>query len=222
VPRSTAISAHYPSNKTPILFGVTIPGRGMIMATGVVVAPEHAELQKKAIVAQLKSEIFGLWFHRIENRYFIGKKLCQLQQLHGKPGSGTFLEDVDELDIPPSTAYRYIAFYQRIRAGFDPTPIRLSRNEKDKLFATVEGPNEDDSTLEMDADQERAKVAEAIKAAKEHVEKANARSKNKAGGYRVKLILTKMERMKFKAAYRDLGEEKASKVMYRAVLNAAK
>lgn len=209
-------------NKTPIPSG----GDNAVMATGVVLAPEHAELQKKAIVAKLKSEIFGLWFHHIENRYWIGKKLCQLQQLHGKPGSGTFLEDVDELNVPRSTAYRYIAFYQRIRAGFDPTPMRLSRSEKDKLLATIEatvaGPNEDDSTLEMNADQERAKVAEAIKAAKVHVEKAKAGSKNKAGGYRVKLILTKMERMKFKAAYKDLGEEKASEVMYRAVLNAAK
>src|ERR1019366_1378696 len=162
------IVARDPSNKTSILFGATIPGRGMIMSTGVVLAPEHAELQKKAIVANLKSEIFCLWFHHLENRYWIGKKLCQLQQLHGKPGSGTFLEDVDELDIPRSTAYRYITFYPRIRAGFDPTPLRLSRSEKDKLLATVEGPNEDDSTLEMNADQERAKVAEATRAAKRH------------------------------------------------------
>jgi hypothetical protein len=145
------IVARDPSNKTSILFGATIPGRGMIMSTGVVLAPEHAELQKKAIVANLKSEIFCLWFHHLENRYWIGKKLCQLQQLHGKPGSGTFLEDVDELDIPRSTAYRYIAFYQSIRAGFDPTPLRLSRSEKDKLLATieatVEGPNDEDDSV---------------------------------------------------------------------------
>ena len=205
-------------------FQIAVKSRqGLDSATiggGVVLTPEHAELQKKVIVATLKSEIFGLCFHRIENKYWIGKKIYQLQQLHGKPGSGTFLEDLTELDIPVTSAYRYIAFYQRVWAGFDPTPLRLSRSENDKLLATVEGPNDDDSTLEMTADQERAKVAEAIVAAKEHVEKAKDRSKNKAGGYRVKLILTKMERMKFKAKHKDLGEKRASKIMYRAVLNA--
>jgi hypothetical protein len=187
---------------------------------GEVLAPAHAELQKQVIVATLKSEIFGLWFHRLENKYWIGKKLWQLQKCHAKPGSGTFLEDLTELDIPRPTGYRYITFFQRIRAGFDPTPIRLSRNEKDKLFATTEGPKEDDSTLELTADQERAKVAEAISAAKEHVEKAKARSKNMAGGYNVKCKFTEMERTKFKAKYKALGEKKASKIMYQAVMNA--
>lgn len=68
----------------------------------------------------------------------LGKKLAQLQTEHGKPGHGTFLSDLDELDIPHWTAYRLIAYYQSIRSawieeGLDfAGPVRLLQSAKDK------------------------------------------------------------------------------------------
>jgi len=53
---------------------------------------------------------------------------------------------------------------------------------------------------------------------------ANAKiaSKGRPAAYRMRLVLTETQRDKFKKAFKQLGEKKASKIVYKAVLDAAK
>jgi len=191
-------------------------------SAAVVLAPKKQVKQvlpQNVLRAKVKDEIFAMWFHRLENKYYIGKRLWQLQQLDSKAGSGTFLDDLEELSVPTTTAYRYIAFYKRVCEGFDPTPARMTKAQSAKLLATTEGfPPE--KSLELTADEDRAKLAEAIEAALLDVEKAKAEHKERAGGYQIKVIFTETVRTKFKAKYKALGIEKASKIIYEAVINA--
>jgi hypothetical protein len=175
---------------------------------------------KQVIRTKLKAAIFGLRYGRLENKYLIGEKLWQLQQLHGKPGHGTFLEDLFELGIATTTAYRWIEFYQRVAAGYDPTPVRMTKAQQNKLFANLEGDPPEKVTPEMIADPNRKKLAKAIAAAKEHVEKAKERHKTKPGAYNVKVVFTKMERTAFHPKYLELGIKEVSKLVYKAVMDA--
>jgi hypothetical protein len=183
--------------------------------------------QNRVLIEKLKTEIFALINNQVENRYWIGKKLAQLQQERAKPGHGTFLADVEELGIPRATAYRYMVFYRRVAAGFDPTPVRLSQADKDQqrnawgaAWDEVEGPT-DEYDAERAADAEHKRLQEYIQAEAATVEKARVANKGRPAGYRVRLILTDKQRDKFKKAFKQLGEKKASQAIYKAVLNAA-
>ena len=80
-------------------------------AVGAVAAP--AEHQNGKVIAQLKESIWKLWNNNLENRYWLGKNLEHLRLERAKPGHGTFLEDLEELDISRATAYRLIHFYHK-------------------------------------------------------------------------------------------------------------
>jgi hypothetical protein len=196
------------------------------MATGVVVAPKIVPKQvlpKEVIAAKLKAEIFGLRFARIENKYHIGRRLWQLQRLHGKAGHGTFLDDLDELDIPHTTGYRWIDFYKRVQLGFDPTPARMTKTQRQKLQelldTSTEGPAPEKSE-EQTADENRAQLAEAIATAQKQIEQAKKKHKGKSGGFSVKFIFTETERTTVKRIYKAVGIEKASEIYYEAMKHA--
>lgn len=183
--------------------------------------------QNRVLIEKLKTEIFALINNQVENRYWIGKKLAQLQEERAKPGHGTFLADIEELDISRATAYRYVALYRRVAAGFDPNPVRLSQGDKDQqrkawgaAWDELDGRTNDDEA-ERTADAELKRLQEYIKAEAAAVEKARLANKGRPAGYRIRLILTDKQRDKLKKAFRQLGDKKATRIIYKAVLNAA-
>ena len=195
-------------------------------AVGAVAAP--AEHQNGKVIAQLKESIWKLWNNNLENRYWLGKDLEHLRIERAKPGHGTFLEDLEELDISRATAYRLIHFYHKVCEGFKAKPVRLSQRDKDgkrknwdAAWNGILGPT-DDEKAERAAYEEHRRLQEFIKAETEMAEKAKIASKGRPAAYRMRLVLTDTQRDKFKKAFKRLGDRKASKIVYRAVLDAAK
>jgi hypothetical protein len=194
-------------------------------AVGAVAAACRA--QNEIVIAQLKDAIWKLWEKRVENRYWLGKKLEELRNERAEPGHGTFLEDLTELDISRPTAYRLIHFYYKVCEGFASKPVRLSQRDKDgrrmdweAKWGGLLAPTDDDEA-ERAADEENKRLQEYIKAEAATVEKARVTNKGRPAGYRVRLIVTENLRDKFKSAFQKLGEKKASQIIYKAVLNAA-
>jgi hypothetical protein len=196
------------------------------MATGVVVAPKIVAKQvlpREVIIAKLKAEIFSLRYSRLENKYYIGRRLWQLQQLHAVAGHGTFLEDLEELDIPRTSAYRWIEFFQRVQQGYDPTPVRMTKPQRQKLQKLLDAHTESpapEQSEEQTADEKRAKLAEAIAAAAEQVDKAKKKHKGKSGKYNVPVNFTDSVRTKFKTKYKVLGIDRVSAIIFKGVMDA--
>lgn len=194
-------------------------------AVGAVAAADT--LQNEKVIAQLKEEVWKLWNNNLENRYWLGKNLEHLRIERAKPGHGTFLEDLEELDISRATAYRLIHFYHKVCEGFKAKPVRLSQRDKDgkrkdwdAAWNGILGPT-DDEKAERAADEEHRRLQAYIETEREMVEKAKIASKGRPAAYRMRLILSDKQRDEFKKAFRKLGEKKASKVVYKAVLDAA-
>jgi hypothetical protein len=196
-------------------------------AIGAVAVAEKQQNEK--VIAQLKEEIWKLWKNdNLENRYWLGKKLEVLRSERAKPGHGTFLDDLAELDISRPTAYRLIHFYHKVCEGFDAKPVRLSQRDKDRqrkvwgsAFDELPGPPDDDDAQRA-ADEEQKRLQEYIKAEAAIVEKTKAANKGRPASYRVRLIFTDTQRDKFKKAFKRLTERTASRIIYKAVLDAAR
>src|SRR5437899_12366339 len=83
--------------------------------------PQSVEPQDESVIRRLKDEIWDLWAVKtLENWFWIGQKLMQLQAERAKPGSGKYMADLAELGIPYWTAQRRINFYGSIMDGHDP------------------------------------------------------------------------------------------------------
>ncbi len=178
---------------------------------------------------KLKDEIWQLWSRNREDAYHIGEKLALLQELHGKPGTGTFLQDVDELNIPHTTAYRKIGVYKRIetrwKAGYDTSyfPVRLRpyRNGKDDNSFPVEDLDETDlAARQTAADRKQAEIDEIIKAEAEKVAQAKAAQRLQVPRLSISLRLPITKRDKFKKKWAKMDEKMRSEIVYEAVMVA--
>jgi hypothetical protein len=203
------------------------PKRDEILSPGVMLAPESTPekhfLPKEVNIATLKTEISRLLYRRLENRYHIGRRLWQLQRIHAVAGHGTFLADLDELDLRHTTAYDYIHFYKRVELGYDPTHSPMTKAQRQKLQklldTTTEGPAPEQSE-EHAADEKRAELAKAIATAKQQVEQAKKQRKGESGSFNVKFIFTDSERTRVKAIYKAVGIKKASQIYFEAMTHA--
>jgi hypothetical protein len=181
--------------------------------------------------ARLKDEIFSLWRNNKADKYNIGKHLFTLQELHAKPGYGTFTEDLVELQIPKNTAYQRIKFYKRIEAmwaeGHDPAlypergPYRFgtddSRFPVDSEYDLGEPGGVD---LEAAADRKRAEIDEIIKAEAEKIAKLKKEQKGRVPRLSISLILPKGRRDRFKKKWTKTDDQKRSDLVYEAIINA--
>lgn len=182
--------------------------------------------QDEDLIARLKDEIFQLWTNDRESRYMLGRKLHRLQRERAKPGHGTFLSDLEELDIPYWTAYRRIAFYEQMQSGLDLLPVRLLQSAKDKM-AKAWGDIEDVDLMEWalknaEKDEDAKRVAELTKGEQEKVEKVLRDKGKSVSVFRVLLEFGATRRKQFKDAYTQLGDRKAAQVIFKAVTNEAR
>ena len=185
--------------------------------------------EREAIREKLKTEIFTLWSRNKDDKYHIGEKLFLLQQLHAKPGSGTFLKDVDELDIPRNTAYKRIDYYKHIEAlweaGYDPGhyPVRsrLYRNGKDNNSWQMEDLDETElAARQAAADLKQSEIDAIIQAEAEKVERARTEQRNRVPRLNISLLLPVTKREKFKEKWRGMDEKVRSEIVYKAVMDA--
>jgi hypothetical protein len=182
--------------------------------------------EREGLREKLKNEIFSLWRNNKADKYNLGKRLFTLQQLHAKPGTGTFQKDVEELDIPHNTAYQRIKFYKRIEAkwaeGHDPDlyPVRL----RPYLFGMddVRFPVDteyDAEDLVAAADRKQDEIDAIIKAEAEKIEKLRVEQKDKVPRMNISLILSKEQRERFKSNWNSLDEQTRSERVYEAIVN---
>jgi len=182
--------------------------------------------QDDNLIARLKNEIFKLWTKDRESRYTLGRKLHHLQRERAKPGHGTFLADLEELDIPYWTAYRRIAFYEQMQSGLDLLPVRLLQSAKDKI-AKAWGEIEDVDVMEWalknaEKDEEAKRIADLTKGEREKLDVALRDKEKSIPVFRVFLELSARRRKQFKDAYTQLGDKKAAQVIFKAVTNEAR
>lgn len=189
--------------------------------------PEHKPLSKTAI-AKLKDQIFQLWTRNHWNRYLLGKKLAELQTERGKPGHGTFLSDLHELDIPHWTAYRVIAHYRRIRNAWIQEGLDLLQGPvRRRLQSAKDGWQIEDvdalerAMEEAAADGKATELQQEIAAELAKVVKIKANKKNRTPDYRIFIRLSEGKRERFKKAWLGLDEKVRSRVVYQAVMSAA-
>jgi len=196
---------------------------GPVSSGEVAIEKEREELRKR-----LKDEIWDLWRNHKVDKYNIGKNLYILQQLHAKPHTGTFLDDVDELGIPHNTAYTRIKFFKKIedkwKAGIDPDlyPVRLIpyRNGKDDTRFPVEDAEEwSQEDLAAAADNKQAAIDEIVKTEAERIAKLKKEQTGRGPRMNISLILTKERRDRFKDKWNSLDEQTRSDRVYEAIVN---
>lgn len=189
------------------------------------------ELEKEELRTRLKEQIFSIWRNNKADKYNLGKHLFTLQELHAKPGYGTFTEDLEELQIPKNTAYQRIKFYKHIEAmwaeGHDPAlypergPYRFgtddSRFPVDSEYDLGEPGGVD---LEAAADRKLAEIEEIIKAEAEKIAKLKAEQKGRVPRLNISLILPKDRRDRFKDKWAEMDEQQRSELVYEAIINA--
>ncbi len=186
--------------------------------------------EREDLRARLKDDIFNLWKNNRADKYNMGKHLATLQELHAKPGTGTFLEDLAELHIPSNTAYQRIKFYKRIEAmwaeGHEPTLVvdrGLYRFGKDDPFPVdseydpLLEPSED---LRAAADKKQAAIDEIIKAEAEKIAQLRKDQKDKVPRMNISLVLSEDQRERFKDKWNSLDEKTRSERVYEAIVNA--
>jgi hypothetical protein len=182
------------------------------------------EQEKEELRARLKDQIFSIWRNNKANKYELGKHLFTLQELHAKRGSGTFLQDLAELDIPSNTAYQRIKFYKHIEAKWeaeqDPDlyPVRSSyRNGKndDSRFPVEEVEHGED--LEAAADRKQERIEQIIK---DEAEKLAKLQKDKVPRLTITLFFSKEDRARFRDKWDALDDKKRTDLVYEAIINA--
>lgn len=188
--------------------------------------------EKEAIRVKLKDAIFALWRRNKEDDYRIGEQLSLLQELHAKPGYGTFLQDLKELDIPNNTAYRKMARYRQIedmwQEGYDtsyyPVRVRPYRVGKDNggWPEWEDLGHEDDAerraALEAAAERKERELAEMIATEKEKVAEAKKTQKGKPQRTNITVLLMPDKRVPFKEKWKSLAEDVRSQIVYEAVM----
>lgn len=185
------------------------------------------EQEREDLRGKLKEEIFSLWRNNKADKYNLGKHLFTLQELHAKPGWGTFHDDLDELDIPHTTAYRRIGFYKKIEAkwaaGDDPDlhPVRARpyRNGTDDSRFPVEDVERDQEDPAVAADRKQGEIDAIIKAEAERIAKLKVEQKDKVPRMNISLILSKDQRERFKDKWNSLDELTRSERVYEAIVN---
>jgi hypothetical protein len=116
--------------------------------------PDEVSVQNDALVERIFLEI-GIELNKgRQNEYDLGKLLHRLHRERAKPGSGTFLRDVEvichEWTISRSTIYRRINFFNAINRGTaELEDARLCHADKDAWPA--ESVNEEFDVEEKDA-----------------------------------------------------------------------
>jgi hypothetical protein len=197
------------------------------MATGGV----SLEKEREDLRARLKDDIFSLWRNNRADKYNTGRHLATLQELHAKPGHGTFLDDLTELHIPINTAYQRIKFYKRIEArwaeGHEPTLVverGLYRFGKDDPKFPVDTEYDKDEIVEdlrAIADRKQEQIKEIIKAEADKVAKLRVEQKDKVPRLNISLVLNKLEREMCKTKWALMDEQHRSKIVFEAIINAS-
>lgn len=189
-----------------------------------------AQSEREKLRAKLKDDIFSIWRNNKADKYNLGKHLFTLQQLHAKPGYGTFHADLDELQIPHNTAYQRIKFYKKIEAMWeaghecDLVPVRGPYR-----FGTDEGGwvdtqyDKDEPTINLKAaaDQKQAEIEAIIKAEAEKVAKIRVEQKGKVPHLNLSLVLPKDKRDRLKNKWAQMEEQRRSELVYEAIINAS-
>jgi hypothetical protein len=188
-----------------------------------------AQAEREKLRAKLKDDIWSLWRNNKADKYNIGRHLATLQELHAKPGHGTFLEDLAELHIPTNTAYQRIKFYKRIEAiwaeGHEPTLAverglyRFGKDDSKFPVDTEYDADEKEEDLRAAADKKQAQIDEIIKAEVAKVAKLRTEQKGKVPRMNISLILSKEQRERFKEKWNSMDERTRSDRVYEAILN---
>jgi hypothetical protein len=187
--------------------------------------------EREQLRSRLKDSIFDLWKNNKADKYNMGRHLATLQELHAKPGSGTFLEDLAELHIPSNTAYQRIKFFKRIEAmwaeGHEPTLVverglyRFGKDDPkfpvDSEYDPLLEPGED---LRAAADKKQAEIDEIIKAEAEKIAQLRKDQKGKVPRMNISLILSEDQRERFKDKWNSMDEKTRSERVYEAIVNA--
>ena len=185
------------------------------------------EQEREELRAKLKDQIFSIWSNNKADKYNLGKHLATLQELHAKPGQGTFMQDLEELDIPRNTAYQRIKFFKKIEAiwlaGQDPDlyPVRsLYRNGKDDSRFPVDTEYDlSEEDLAAAADKKQEAIDAIIKAEAEKIATLKVEQKDRVPRMNISLILSKDQRERFKDKWNSLDEETRSERVYEAIVN---
>jgi hypothetical protein len=186
--------------------------------------------QDEDYAEKLKHEIFVLVACDIDNRYDQGEKLELLQRERAKPGSGTFVADVIDIGMAVPTAYRRIKFFHDLAGDHrDPSPVRLSRIDKDgkrkpvkdvltndQLIEQHPPEDDDDKKAAAAADLKHKRIEEYIDQERERVAAEREKKKRIKGGglthHRHAFLFTDAEWKEFKECAKQLGERKASRM----------
>jgi hypothetical protein len=171
----------------------------------------------------LKSEIRGLWREGRKNRYELGKKCKQLQDERAHAKNGTYMRDLAEMRIPYHTAQRAIKFYARAKKVWKTKLLQLAKDKKWLDEMGIEDVDELDRLEDaQQADARLAALVDIRDKAIEQVMHAVSKRKEQPSGHRVVLSLSDGQKQKFRKAWQSLGENEATSIVYKAVLNAAK
>jgi hypothetical protein len=133
--------------------------------------PDEEPVQNEGLVDRIFREI-GAELNQVrQSEYDLGKLLHRLQRERAKPGSGTFLKDVEvichEWTISRATIYRRINFFNAVNKGMaDLENVRLSQSEKDAWPA---------ESVDDDIDAEEKDAADALAMAQKKVIEEAAR-----------------------------------------------
>jgi hypothetical protein len=116
--------------------------------------PDEVSVQNEALVKLIYVEIGIVLNKGRQSQYDIGKLFHRLQRERAKPGSGTFLKDMEviryEWGISRSTIYRRIKFFDAVNSGrVELEIVRLCHADKDAWPA--ESVNDDIDAEEKDA-----------------------------------------------------------------------
>jgi hypothetical protein len=213
----------------------SFPKKGASMDTRAIGEPEivinlsepTGSEQNESVCEELMNAISHLWNDERETWFLLGKKLFLLQRERAKPGSGTFVSDVEtEIGLPRHTAYRRIDFYRDVKAGKKSIQVdRLLQRAKDGWVVEEDDLTELLELKERQAADERKKAQETL--IQQRAEKVGElQKKEKETGVvaplRIFLKLNSVDKQICKQVYEELGEERVTEIVFHALLQARK
>ncbi len=170
--------------------------------------------QDEQLCEVAKHAILRYYGASIVAEYLQGKFLVLLQKERAKPGSGTFVADLDQLrkagalGLSDATAYRRIARYKAVRNGLaDLLPIRLSQDEKDTWGLEEVSVDCFEEALERNSGDAHTKAYNSLIEEVAELEKQRRKQTGDITTFNMQLFgLSDDEKKSFRAAFEKLVE----------------
>jgi len=174
----------------------------------------QAGKQDEQLCEVAKHAILRYYGASIVAEYLQGKFLVLLQKERAKPGSGTFVADLDQLrkagalGLSDATAYRRIARYKAVRNGLaDLLPIRLSQDEKDTWGLEEVSVDWFEEALERNSGDAHTKAYNSLIEEVAELEKQRRKQTGDLTTFNLQLFgLSDGEKKSFRAAFEKLVE----------------